>query len=113
MLVGVDTSVLCIFHLLVVCIGILASFFAKRLDLVLLFRERGREGEKARGARETSISCLSFEPHLETKPETQACALTAIRGLANFPSVRQRSNPRSRASQGRHSFQAGNSLFSL
>ena len=79
MLVGVDTSVLCIFHLLVVCIGILASFFAKRLDLVLLFRERGREGEKARGARETSISCLSFEPHLETKPETQACALTRNR----------------------------------
>ena len=50
---------------------------------LLIFRERGREGqkeeEKHRDGIETSFGCLSHAPQLGTEPAAQACALTGNR----------------------------------
>ena len=49
-------------------------------NFLFIFRERGREGEregeKHRCERETLIGCFSHAPQQQTKPATQACALT-------------------------------------
>ena len=76
--------------------------FFKRFHL-FIFRERvregGREGEKRRCERETSVLCFLHMPRLWTHPTTQACALSRNQ-TGNLSLCRTMPNQLSHTTQG-------------
>ena len=67
--------------------------------LIVIFRERGREGEKHQCERGTGISCISQAPHLGTEPATWAHALARIQ-TGDPPLCGTMPNPLSHMGQG-------------